>query len=89
VRRYHVTTFGCQMNEHDAERIRGLLESAGLARAAPQPRFGEVHAADLDPSEVVVGERVGMDGRPLPKLKGAITGLEGGGGASGPYSDGG
>jgi tRNA-2-methylthio-N6-dimethylallyladenosine synthase len=33
VRRYHVTTFGCQMNEHDAERIRGLLESAGLGEA--------------------------------------------------------
>ena len=33
MQRYHVTTFGCQMNEHDAERIRGLLESAGLGEA--------------------------------------------------------
>lgn len=24
--RYHLTTFGCQMNEHDSERIRGVLE---------------------------------------------------------------
>src|SRR5215218_3544834 len=28
---FHVRTFGCQMNEHDAERIRGLLEGQGLA----------------------------------------------------------
>lgn len=27
--RYHLTTFGCQMNEHDSERIKGLLESRG------------------------------------------------------------
>lgn len=33
MRRYHVTTFGCQMNVHDAERIRGLLEDAGLGEA--------------------------------------------------------
>jgi len=32
-RRYHVQTFGCQMNEHDSERIAGLLEADGLARA--------------------------------------------------------
>ncbi|MBU3690036.1 MAG: tRNA (N6-isopentenyl adenosine(37)-C2)-methylthiotransferase MiaB [Acidimicrobiales bacterium mtb01] len=30
-RRYVVRTFGCQMNEHDSERIAGLLESDGLA----------------------------------------------------------
>jgi tRNA-2-methylthio-N6-dimethylallyladenosine synthase len=29
--RYHLTTFGCQMNEHDSERMRGLLESLGYA----------------------------------------------------------
>src|ERR1700744_5449949 len=33
-RRYHVTTFGCQMNEHDSERIKGMLESLGYAEAA-------------------------------------------------------
>jgi tRNA-2-methylthio-N6-dimethylallyladenosine synthase len=26
---YHLTTFGCQMNEHDSERIQGMLESLG------------------------------------------------------------
>ncbi len=31
-RRYLVRTFGCQMNEHDSERISGLLEADGLVR---------------------------------------------------------
>ncbi len=34
VKRYHVTTFGCQMNAHDSERIKGMLESLGYAEAA-------------------------------------------------------
>jgi tRNA-2-methylthio-N6-dimethylallyladenosine synthase len=33
-KRYHVTTFGCQMNEHDSERMKGMLESLGYAEAA-------------------------------------------------------
>jgi len=33
VRRYHVTTFGCQMNEHDSERMRGMLEALGYEEA--------------------------------------------------------
>jgi tRNA-2-methylthio-N6-dimethylallyladenosine synthase len=37
VRRYHVTTFGCQMNAHDSERIKGMLEELGL---------GETHTQD-------------------------------------------
>ena len=28
---FHVTTFGCQMNEHDSERMKGMLESLGYA----------------------------------------------------------
>lgn len=32
-RRYVVKTYGCQMNEHDSERIAGLLEADGLVRA--------------------------------------------------------
>jgi tRNA-2-methylthio-N6-dimethylallyladenosine synthase len=31
--RYHVTTFGCQMNEHDSERMKGMLESLGYSEA--------------------------------------------------------
>src|SRR5262249_40195882 len=32
--RYHVTTFGCQMNEHDSERMKGMLEALGYREAA-------------------------------------------------------
>jgi tRNA-2-methylthio-N6-dimethylallyladenosine synthase len=39
--RYHVTTFGCQMNEHDSERMKGMLESLGYSEA------GERGDADL------------------------------------------
>jgi tRNA-2-methylthio-N6-dimethylallyladenosine synthase len=31
---YHLTSFGCQMNDHDAERMRGLLESLGYRESA-------------------------------------------------------
>ncbi len=41
MRRYHVTTFGCQMNEHDSERMKGMLESLGYAEAS------EAQDADL------------------------------------------
>jgi tRNA-2-methylthio-N6-dimethylallyladenosine synthase len=40
-RRYYLRTFGCQMNEHDSERIAGLLEADGLERA------DSVEAADV------------------------------------------
>jgi tRNA-2-methylthio-N6-dimethylallyladenosine synthase len=36
VRRYHVTTFGCQMNAHDSERIKGMLEDLGLGETDSQ-----------------------------------------------------
>ena len=36
VKRYFVTTFGCQMNAHDSERIKGMLESIGLGEAVSQ-----------------------------------------------------
>jgi tRNA-2-methylthio-N6-dimethylallyladenosine synthase len=39
--RYHVTTFGCQMNEHDSERMKGMLESLGYHESA------EAEDADL------------------------------------------
>jgi len=31
--RYHLTTFGCQMNDHDSERMKGLLEGLGYDEA--------------------------------------------------------
>src|SRR4051794_26496685 len=35
-RTYYVTTFGCQMNAHDSERIKGMLEELGLGEAQSQ-----------------------------------------------------
>jgi tRNA-2-methylthio-N6-dimethylallyladenosine synthase len=35
---YHVTTFGCQMNEHDSERLKGMLESLGYREADARAR---------------------------------------------------
>jgi tRNA-2-methylthio-N6-dimethylallyladenosine synthase len=32
--KFHVTTFGCQMNVHDSERMRGMLASLGYEEAA-------------------------------------------------------
>src|SRR5438445_4926240 len=36
MRRYFVTTFGCQMNAHDSERIKGMREELGLGEALTQ-----------------------------------------------------
>ncbi|HEX8978002.1 MAG TPA: tRNA (N6-isopentenyl adenosine(37)-C2)-methylthiotransferase MiaB [Solirubrobacteraceae bacterium] len=36
MKRYHLTTFGCQMNEHDSERIKGMLESLGYGETDTQ-----------------------------------------------------
>src|SRR6185312_12957415 len=41
MKRFHVTTFGCQMNEHDSERMKGMLESLGYAEVPDR------EAADL------------------------------------------
>ena len=35
-KRFHLTTFGCQMNEHDSERMKGMLESLGYSEV-PSP----------------------------------------------------
>jgi tRNA-2-methylthio-N6-dimethylallyladenosine synthase len=31
MKRYHLVTFGCQMNQHDSDRLRDVLEEAGYA----------------------------------------------------------
>jgi tRNA-2-methylthio-N6-dimethylallyladenosine synthase len=37
MKRYHLVTFGCQMNQHDSDRIRDVLEEAGYTAAdAPE-----------------------------------------------------
>src|SRR5947208_9048254 len=57
VRRYHVTTFGCQMNAHDSERIKGMLEELGL-----------VEATTPDDAEVVVFNTCTIREKPDTKL---------------------
>jgi tRNA-2-methylthio-N6-dimethylallyladenosine synthase len=55
--RYHVVTFGCQMNAHDSERITGSLEERGL-----------LPAADLDDADVVVFNTCTIREKPDQKL---------------------
>ena len=43
--KYLLRTFGCQMNEHDSERIAGLLESDGLV---PTDEAAEAHVIVLN-----------------------------------------
>lgn len=43
MRRFHVETFGCQMNEHDSERLAGLLGESGME-----------HTDSVDDADVVV-----------------------------------
>ncbi len=33
MKRFHLTTFGCQMNEHDSERMKGMLTSLGYSES--------------------------------------------------------
>lgn len=33
--KYHITTYGCQMNVHESEKIAGILRSAGYTEEAP------------------------------------------------------
>ena len=40
-KRYYIRTFGCQMNEHDSERVAGLLEADGML-PAPDPVDADV-----------------------------------------------
>jgi tRNA-2-methylthio-N6-dimethylallyladenosine synthase len=56
-KRYWVTTFGCQMNAHDSERIKGLLEELGL---------GEAPSADA--ADVVVFNTCTIREKPDTKL---------------------
>ncbi len=34
MKQFHVTTFGCQMNEHDSERMKGMLTSLGYTESS-------------------------------------------------------
>src|SRR5256714_7990178 len=56
-KRYHVTTFGCQMNAHDSERIKGMLEELGLGEAP-----------SVDDADVVVFNTCTIREKPDTKL---------------------
>ena len=46
-RTYDVRTFGCQMNEHDSERIR---QQVGIGADADEPELG----SELDPDDLPI-----------------------------------
>ncbi|MHB0867084.1 MAG: tRNA (N6-isopentenyl adenosine(37)-C2)-methylthiotransferase MiaB [Thermoleophilia bacterium] len=60
-RNYHLTTFGCQMNEHDSERIRGVLEADG---------WQEVHDPEL--ADLLVFNTCAVRGSAENRLKGRL-----------------
>ncbi len=55
-RTYAVRTLGCQMNEHDSERIAGLLEEAGLipVESVPTAAARATDAGDLGADVIVL-----------------------------------
>lgn len=57
MKRYHVTTYGCQMNAHDSERIKGMLEGLGLDEAS-----------DAEDADVVVFNTCTIREKPDQKL---------------------
>jgi tRNA-2-methylthio-N6-dimethylallyladenosine synthase len=57
MRTYSVTTFGCQMNAHDSERIKGALEELGLGEAS-----------SVDEADVVVFNTCTIREKPDTKL---------------------
>ena len=61
---FHVTTFGCQMNVHDSERMRGMLASLGYEEAR-EPRRGRP-----DPLQHLLDPRVGRQPLHRPPRRG-------------------
>lgn len=55
-RTYAVRTLGCQMNEHDSERIAGLLDAAGLVpvHLVPEAAARATQAGDMGADVVVI-----------------------------------
>jgi len=80
-KKYLIETFGCQMNFHDAERMAGLLEQAGYARADSDADADlvvintcSVRERAEDKLYTRLGElrALAQDGRPAPVV--AVTG---------------
>ena len=62
MKRYHVTTFGCQMNAHDSERIKGMLEELGLGEATAQVGGLTALPEALENGLTMLKERAGRHG---------------------------
>ena len=71
VKRYHLTTFGCQMNEHDSERMKGMLDSLGYAEVAGARRRGP------DPLQHLLDPRVGRQPLHRPPGRGQAAQVRG------------
>ncbi|GIT46910.1 MAG: hypothetical protein Ct9H300mP12_14950 [Acidimicrobiales bacterium] len=83
-RSYAVRTYGCQMNEHDSERIAGLLEAEGMIPAASVEEADVIVLNTCCIRENADNKLYGALGH-LKALKGRAPGRSGGGrGLSGP-----
>ncbi|MBO8126421.1 MAG: tRNA (N6-isopentenyl adenosine(37)-C2)-methylthiotransferase MiaB [Firmicutes bacterium] len=58
---YYITTMGCQMNEHDSERIAGLLEA-----------YGYVQAEDISEADLILFNTCCVRENPENKLYGRL-----------------
>ncbi|MBK5222559.1 MAG: tRNA (N6-isopentenyl adenosine(37)-C2)-methylthiotransferase MiaB [Acidimicrobiia bacterium] len=74
-RSYVIRTFGCQMNEHDSERIAGLLEADGLVPAASEDEADVVVLNTCCIRENADNKLYGTLGH-LKSLKAARPGME-------------
>ncbi len=60
-RRFHIRTFGCQMNENDSERIAGILAAAGA-----------VPAAGEEDADIVILNTCAVRAKPVEKMASAL-----------------
>ena len=77
---YFITTYGCQMNEHDSERLAGLLESEAVAHAA-ESHHNEVEpqtveAVIVQAADALSGARPGARGESLEQYVKRLRDLE-------------
>jgi len=75
-RRYFVTTFGCQMNAHDSERIKGMLEELGLGEATSQDEADVIAYTDHGGPFVAAVARGNVAGMQFHPEKSGETGLK-------------
>jgi tRNA-2-methylthio-N6-dimethylallyladenosine synthase len=59
-KRFHLTTFGCQMNEHDSERMKGMLSALGYAEAESRENADNRFIAHLGEAKRLKGGQPGV-----------------------------